>query len=93
MNKQGLIDFVANESGTTKEASSKAIDAVFKGVVYGLRTDKKIQLVGFGSFDIQTRSARKARNPQTGAEVDVPTKEVVRFRPGKEFKASVNASG
>lgn len=93
MNKQGLIDFVASKTESTKKEAERALNAVLEGIISGLKTDQKIQLIGFGSFVVQTRSARKGRNPRTGAEITIPAKNAVVFKPGKEFKAAINHSG
>ena len=93
MHKKDLINAVAEESGATKIAAELIIDTVFKAIVTGLKADKEARFVGFGSFVVQTRAARKAYNPRTRAEIDVPAKNVVVFRPGKEFKDAVNAQG
>ena len=71
MNKQDLIDFVSDKTGLTKIDSNKSIDAVFDGIVSGLKADKEAKFIGFGSFGVQARAARKGRNPRTGGHIQV----------------------
>jgi DNA-binding protein HU-beta len=92
MNKQNLIDFVSDKTGLTKIDSSKSIDAVFEGIVSGLKADKEAKFIGFGSFGVQARAARKGRNPRTGVEIEIAASNAVSFKAGKEFKESVNDS-
>jgi DNA-binding protein HU-beta len=90
MNKAQLVDFVAAESGITKKDARVVIGAVMDGIKNGLTEDGKVTLVGFGSFRSEFRNARTARNPQTGEPVDVPAKNVVKFRPSASLKEAVN---
>jgi len=90
MNKHDLIDFVSDKTGLTKIDSSKSIDAVFEGIVSGLKADKEAKFIGFGSFGVQARAARKGRNPRTGVEIEIAASNAVSFKAGKEFKESVN---
>jgi len=89
MNKSQLIDAIAAESGLSKTDSKKALDAFVKSVSVALKKGDKIALVGFGSFSTQTRSARTGRNPQTGKEIKISAKKVVRFKAGSELNDSV----
>jgi len=91
MNKQDLIDFVADKTGLTKKDSLQAVDAVFDGIVSGLKGDKEAKFVGFGSFAVTAIAARKGRNPRTGAEIDIAASNRPTFKAGKEFKAAVNS--
>lgn len=90
MNKQDLIDFVAEKANITKKDATNAIDAVFEGIITGLKTSKDARFVGFGSFNLQATPARKGRNPRTGAEIDIPASNRITFKAGKEFKEAVN---
>ena len=90
MNKHDLIDFVSDKTGLTKTDSSKSIDAVFDGIVSGLKADKEAKFVGFGSFGVQARAARKGRNPRTGVEIEIAASNAVSFKAGKEFRAAIN---
>lgn len=89
MTKTELIDQVAAESGLTKKDSGKAIDAVFDTITQALSEGEKVQLVGFGSFEARRREARKGRNPQTGAEIEIPAQTLPIFTAGKALKDAV----
>ena len=91
MNKQDLIDFVTDKTGLTKKDSGNAIDAVFDGIISGLKTNKEARFVGFGSFVTQAQAARKGRNPRTGEEIEIAASNRIAFKAGKEFKAAVNS--
>lgn len=91
MNKQDLIDFVATKTGLNKKDSGSAIDAVFDGIISGLKSDNEARFVGFGSFGVTKSAARKGRNPRTGKEIDIAASNRPTFKAGKEFKAAVNA--
>ncbi len=90
MNKAQLIDAIAAESGLTKADSKKALDAFIKVTGEALKNNDKIALVGFGSFGVSERSARTGRNPQTGKEITIAAKKVVKFKAGSELNDSVN---
>jgi DNA-binding protein HU-beta len=90
MNKAQLIDAIAAESGLTKADSKKALDAFLKVTSEGLKKGDRVTLVGFGSFLVSERSARTGRNPQTGKEIKIPAKKVVKFKAGSELNDSVN---
>ena len=85
MNKGQLIDAIASASGLTKAASEKALNATIKAVTGALKKGDRVGLVGFGSFSVVQRSARTGRNPQTGKEIKIPAKKVVKFKPGAEL--------
>ena len=89
MTKTELIDKVADKTKLTKKASAKAIDAVVGAISGALVKGNKVQLVGFGSFEVKKREARKGRNPQTGAEIKIPARKVPVFRAGKALKDAV----
>lgn len=86
MNKTELIGEVAGKAGITKKDAEKLINAFFTTVEDALKTGDKIQLIGFGTFEVRSRQARKGRNPQTGAEIDIPAAKVPAFKPGKALK-------
>lgn len=92
MNKQDLIDFVASKTSLSKKDSGNAIDAVFEGIVSGLKKDKEARFVGFGSFNVLASPARKGRNPRTGEELTIAASKRPTFKPGKEFKDAINSS-
>lgn len=90
MNKKDLIDKIAEEAGIKKVEAEKALKAFEDAVVEALKADDKVTLVGFGTFSVSSRKARKGRNPQTGAEINIPAKKSPKFLPGKAFKDSIN---
>jgi len=89
MNKAELIDAIAGESGLTKAVSKRALDAFMKATSEALGKGGRVALVGFGSFTVVERSARTGRNPQTGKEIKIAAKKVVKFTPGAELKTKV----
>lgn len=86
MNKTELINAVAEKSELSKKDAGKAVDAVFETVMDSLSKGEKVQLIGFGNFEVRQRSARKGRNPQTGEEIQIPASKVPAFKPGKPLK-------
>jgi DNA-binding protein HU-beta len=86
MNKAQLIDAIAGKSGLTKADSKKALDAAVEAVTEALQAGDRVALVGFGSFSVSERSARTGRNPQTGKEITIAAKKVVKFKPGAELQ-------
>ena len=89
MNKAELIDAIASEAKLTKADSKKALDAFMKATNDALKKGERVALVGFGSFTVVGRSARTGRNPQTGKEIKIEAKKVVKFTPGAELKTAV----
>ncbi|MEH7474264.1 DNA-binding protein [Priestia megaterium] len=89
MNKTELVDAVAAKSELTKQDSKKAVDALLETISNTLAKEEKIQLVGFGTFEIRERSERTGRNPQTGEEMTIPASKAPAFKPGKELKEAV----
>ncbi|BDG36567.1 HU family DNA-binding protein [Parageobacillus sp. VR-IP] len=89
MNKTELINAVAETSGLSKKDATKAVDAVFESITEALRKGDKVQLIGFGNFEVRERAARKGRNPQTGEEMEIPASKVPAFKPGKALKDAV----
>ncbi len=90
MNKAQLIDAIAGDSGLTKADAKKALDAFLKVTGDALKQGDRVTLVGFGSFGVSERSARTGRNPQTGKEITIPSKKVIKFKAGSELTDSVN---
>ncbi|RLE68122.1 MAG: DNA-binding protein [Thermoprotei archaeon] len=88
MNKAELIEKVAEVVSTKKEAAA-AVDAVFNAITEALEKGEDVRLVGFGTFSVRTRAARKGRNPRTGATINIPAKKVPVFRAGKGLKEAV----
>jgi len=90
MNKAELISSIAEKSGLTKADSGKALDALLESVTEGLTAGDRIALVGFGSWTVETRKARTGRNPRTGEEIQIPEKNVVKFKAGAGLTDAVN---
>ena len=91
MNKTELVDAMAKASGLSKKDSEAALKAFIEVVSDELKKDGKVQLVGFGTFEVAQRAARTGKNPQTGAEVQIPASKAPKFKAGKALKDSVNA--
>ncbi len=89
MNKTELVAEVAVKTGITKSNASRVVKAIFDSIQAALAKGEKVQLVGFGSFEVHRRAARKGRNPQTGAEIEIPEADVPVFRAGLELKRAV----
>lgn len=89
LTKADLIDKVADKTKLTKKDSDKVIDAVVKAITSSLAKGDKVTLVGFGSFEVRKRAARKGRNPQTGKEISIPARKVPTFRAGKALRDAV----
>ena len=89
MNKQELVDKVAKKVGLTKKDTQSVIDAMVESVMDALKKGGSVTLVGFGSFKVAKRAARKGRNPQTGKTIDIPARKTPKFTPGKLFKEKV----
>lgn len=89
MNKQTLIESVAKELNVSNAQGDKAINAVLNGISKGLKKDKNVQLIGFGTFLVKTRKARKGRNPQTGEAIKIKASKTVGFRVGKKLKETI----
>lgn len=90
MNKGELIAKIAEESKLTKKAAEAALDAFIGSVEGALKKGEKVQLVGFGTFEVRQRAARKGRNPQTKAEIKIPASKAPVFKAGKALKETVN---
>ncbi|EHI68559.1 HU family DNA-binding protein [Streptococcus ictaluri] len=88
-NKQDLIAKVAEATELTKKDSAAAVDAVFSAIEAFLADGEKVQLIGFGNFEVRERAARKGRNPQTGAEIEIAASKVPAFKAGKALKDAV----
>ncbi len=87
--RQHLIGVIQAETGCTAKAAKETMDAVLGTVTASLKKNKKVQLVGFGSFAVAKRSARKGRNPQTGEAIRIKASKSVRFRTGQALKNSI----
>ena len=89
MNKTDLINAVAEASDLSKKDAGKAVDAVFQTIMDTLKAGEKVQIIGFGNFEVRDRAARKGRNPQTGEEIQIPASKVPAFRAGKALRDAV----
>lgn len=89
MNKGQLIDKIAADASITKSQAGAALNAFMEAVKGSLKDSDKVTLVGFGTFSVGKRSARIARNPKTGATLQVAEKSVVKFKAGKELEDSI----
>ncbi|MFZ5646228.1 MAG: HU family DNA-binding protein [Bacillota bacterium] len=89
MNKADLVSKVAEKTDFTKKDAEKAVSAVLTSIEEALSGGEKVQLVGFGTFEIRERAARKGRNPQTGQEINIAAAKVPVFKAGKALRESV----
>jgi DNA-binding protein HU-beta len=89
MTKPELISKIASKSGMTNKDSGKVLEAFVEVVSESLAKGQNVQLIGFGSFEVHKRDARKGRNPRTGAELRIPSRKVPVFKAGKGLKDSV----
>ena len=90
MTKAELVDEVARVVQLTKKQAETIVNIVFDSIVDSLRAGQKIELRGFGSFRLRSRKSRTGRNPKTGEKVEVPSKKIPYFKPGKELKELIN---
>jgi DNA-binding protein HU-beta len=90
MNKSQLAEAAAERAGISKGDAGKALDAVLDTIQSALQSGEKVSLTGFGTFEVRDRAARTARNPQTGAEMQVAASRAPAFKAGKGFKDAVN---
>jgi len=89
MNKAELIEAIATDAKLTKADAKKALDAFIGATTKALKKGDRVALVGFGSFSVAKRASRKGRNPQTGKEIKIAAKKVVKFKPGSELAGKV----
>jgi DNA-binding protein HU-beta len=90
VNKSELITSIAEKSGLTKKDAEKALKAFTESVQETLSNEDKVQLVGFGTFEVRARGERKGRNPKTLEEITIPASKAPVFKAGKELKETVN---
>ncbi len=90
MNKSELVSAIAEEAGLTKADAAKALDATVASITKAMSTGDSVAIIGFGTFKVGERSARTGRNPQTGAEMQIPAAKVPKFTAGKALKEAVN---
>ena len=89
MNKADLVEKIADQTGLTKKTSREAVDVIISAITDSLSREEKVTLVGFGTFQVMERKARKGRNPQTRETINIPAKNVPKFRPGKGLREAV----
>ncbi|MDT2597298.1 HU family DNA-binding protein [Enterococcus dongliensis] len=89
INKQSLVEKVAEKTGLTKKDAASAVDALFEGIQSSLKDGEKVQVIGFGNFEVRERAARKGRNPQTGEEITIAASKSPAFKAGKQLKDAV----
>ena len=90
MNKSDLVAAMAAKTGDTKKSAEETLNAFIDVVTDALVKGEKVQLVGFGSFEVRKRAARKGRNPQTKEEIKIPASKAPVFKAGKALKDLVN---
>lgn len=89
MNKSELISATAEKTGFTKKNTGKVVMAAFESIAESLASGEKVQMIGFGTFDVRLRKAREGRNPATGDPIQIPEMRVPVFKAGKALKVSV----
>lgn len=89
MNKAELVEEVADQTGLTKRVSREVVDAIVSAITDSLAREERVTLVGFGSFQVMQRKARRGRNPQTGRELQIPAKKVPKFKAGRGLREAV----
>ena len=89
MNKTQLVEKVAAEAQISKVAAKKAVDAAVEGVKEALKAGEKVQLIGFGTFEVKKQNARQGENPATGKKIKIAAKKVAKFKAGKELAEAV----
>ena len=87
--KAELVDRVAKKTQLTKKDVSAAVDALFETIQEALQAGEKVQVIGFGNFEVRERAARKGRNPQSGEEIQIEASKVPAFKAGKALKDAV----
>lgn len=90
MNKAELIEAMASNAGLSKADAKKALDGFIDATAGALKKGDRISLIGFGSFSVSERAARTGRNPQTGKEIQIAAKNVVKFKAGADLQGKVN---
>ena len=90
MNKTQLIDVVAKETDLKKKDAEAAVNAALSAIIAALKDDDKVQLVGFGTFDVKERAAREGHNPFNGEKIQIPASKGVGFSASKALKDALN---
>jgi len=89
VNKTGLVKSLAEKTGVTQKDAAKVLDAVLDSIQSSLAQGEKVQIIGFGTFEVRERKARNVISPATGKEIKVPATKVPAFKPGKSLKEAV----
>lgn len=89
MNKTELIKKVAEQTALSQKDVATCLQTIFEQITHTLKSGESVQLIGFGTFEVRERSARTARNPQTGEEMHLPATKVPAFKAGKQLKEAV----
>lgn len=90
MNKKELIESIADAADISKAAAEKALNGTLAAIAESLKNGDKVTLVGFGTFSVSKREARKGRNPQTGADIEIPEKNIAKFKAGSKLSEAIN---
>ena len=90
MNKSDLIEVISADAEISKVAAKAALESIMSNITSTLKSGGKVALVGWGSWSLSHRSERSGRNPQTGEEIKIAAKKVIKFTPGSSLKSSVN---
>lgn len=90
MNKGDIIDAIANGAGLTKADSGRALEALITAIEKALKKGDTVSIIGFGTFSVRKRAARKGRNPRTGAEIKIKASKTPAFKAGKALKDAIN---
>jgi DNA-binding protein HU-beta len=89
MTKAEFVEALAKKTGTSKAAAGKSLDAVFELITAGLKKGNKVPFVGFGTFSVAKRAARKGKNPRTGEVIKIAAKKVPKFAAGAKLKNAI----
>lgn len=89
MAKKEIVAYVAEKAKLSKKDAEAAVNAVFEGITEALKTAGKTQIVGFGSFEVKERAARKGKNPATGETIEIPASKTPSFKAGKSLKDAI----
>ncbi len=89
MKKEDLVKNISKKTGLSQRKVLEVVNSFISALREGIEKDGKVILVGFGTFEVKTRKARKGRNPRTGKPIDIPARKYVKFRPGKALREKV----
>jgi DNA-binding protein HU-beta len=90
VNRNELIDAVADKAGLQKSSANKAVEAVFESITDALKGGGEVRLVGFGTFSVASRAASEGRNPRTGEKIKIAASKQAKFKPGKRLRDELN---